>query len=86
MRNSLSIAFKVTKYFSIRPFPVPPYDLKHLSPQILLKIVSTDEQKRNSPQILLKIVTTDEQKRNSPQILLKIVSGVCCSFGQLKVS
>jgi hypothetical protein len=74
MRNSLSIAFKVTKYFSIprfRPFLglffAPPYDLKHLSPQILLKIV-----------------TTDEQKRNSPQILLKIVSGVCCSFGQIE--
>ena len=57
MRNSLSIAFKVTKYFLIRLFPALPYDLKHLSPQILLKIVTTDEQKRNSRQILLKIVS-----------------------------
>ena len=46
---------------ALRPFPglfaAPPYDLKHLSPQITLKIVSTDEQKRNSRQILLKIVS-----------------------------
>jgi hypothetical protein len=39
------------------------YDLKHDTAQILLKIVSGDEQKHNSRQILLKIVTGDKQKK-----------------------
>ena len=55
---------------SHRPVPsARPDEQKHNLPQILLKIVTTDEQKHN-----FKIVTADEQKHNLPQILLKIVT------------
>ena len=49
------------------------YNLTHNTPQILLKIVSSDEQKQDLPQKMLKIVSSDEQKQDLPQKMLKIV-------------
>ena len=53
---------------------VSAYDLKHLSPQILLLFVTADDLKQDLGDILLLFVSADDLKHLLPQILLLFVT------------